>query len=141
MSENNTQIMEQIKDLCRDNGLSVDALAEKLKKQKEKEEYEQILSSVKDSKKLVGRCFKCRSIEGVSFENCLKAELGKETFFYKVVSERAERIGDVECISFSQTPQISFRAERHLLWQPSDGIVGHYCYKGIHNCSVNKHKI
>ena len=28
-----------------------------------------------------------------------------------------------------------------MLWQPSDGIVGHYCYSGIHNCSVSRRAI
>ena len=138
----NARVMNQIEDLCRKNDLSVDELTEELKKQKEKKEYELILASVVDGKKLVGRCFKGRCLfEGASFENSVKAMSGMEAFFYRVVSERAECVGEVECIAFSQTPDIRFRAETHLLWQPSDGIVGHYCYSGIHNHSVCKRAI
>ena len=138
----NARVVNQIEDICREYGLSVDALTEELKKQKEKEEYELILASVVDSRNLVGRCFKGRCLfGGVSFENSVKAMFGMEMFFYRVVSEHAERIGEVECIAFSQTPEISFRAATHLFWQPSDGIVGHYYYSGIHNHSVSKHAI
>lgn len=77
--------MNQIEDICRENGLSVDALTEELKKQKEKEEHELILASVEDSRKLVGRCFKGRCLfEGVSFENGVKALFGMEMFSTKL---------------------------------------------------------
>lgn len=141
MNRINAGIMAQIEKLCREGGLTLDQLTEELKEVREKKEYEQILACVEDSRKLVGHCFKGRDLEGAIFKGGVKPVLGKKTIFYKVVSERAERIGEVECIVFSQTPGISFRAERHLLWQPSDGIVGHYCYSGIHNCSVSKHDI
>ena len=81
------------------------------------------------------------NLAGAIIDNGVRPVLSKEIFFYKVVSARAGHVGEVECITFSQIPHISFRAERHLLWQPSDGIVGHYSYSGIHNCSVSKHKI
>jgi len=141
MRNKNTRAIKQIEDICRGNGLSMDNLADELKRIKEKKEYERILKSVEDSTKLVGRYFKGRDLEGDIFKNGVKPMCGKEMIFYKVVSDRADHVGEVECIIFSQTPHISFRAERHLLWQPSDGIVGHYSYCGIHNGAVSKQEI
>lgn len=141
MRRMNNKVLEQIESLCRENGLSIDSLTEELKSLSEKKKYERNLKSVEDSKSLVGRCYKGYRLEGVSLTNGVIPTLGKDPIFCKVVSERADRIGEVECITFSQAPEVSFRAETHMLWQPTDGIVGHFQYKGIHNCSIDKHRI
>ena len=142
MRKTDNRITKQIEAFCQENGLTVETLAKEIKSLQIKKEYDHALKIMEDNRKLVDRCFKGQFSGDSSFlSGAGTLPFEKEMIFCKVVSERGESVEEVECIIFSQAPLISFRADAHLLWQPSDGITGRFFYNGIISCSGSKQVI